>query len=284
MLLVNFSQRAFLQNIKDSPDLSWRERIKLVRVFWIYCQEAFLYRFGRAKLILCNSPGLTEEIKSRCQKDALVCYLPNLVNKAQYSFRVRIQLRPQARVRFSFEVEDFVFSFLSYGHHLRKGFFTAIRILSLLNEDRRKKGEKKVKFLVIGGKETTIARLKQKLKITVPDFESWVIFSGPTSEPELLLSASDAFIFPSYFDSTPNAVIEAGALGLPLFLSDFYGSEILLQEGINGRFISRDTNKAAQTLSKYLETQEWLNCKPIQPELHSEESWAEDFFGYLEKM
>lgn len=284
VLLVNFSQRAFLENVKASPDLNFRERLKLARVAWISLQEAFLYRFGRARLVLCNSPGLTEEIKSRCKEGTVVRYFPNLINGARYSPQVRLELRADARARFSYKKEDFVFSFLSYGHHLRKGFFTAVRILSHLNEDRQKKGERGVKFLVIGGEDSTIARLKQTLKKIAPDFESWVIFSGQTREPELLLAASDAFIFPSYFDSTPNAVIEAGALGLPLFLSDFYGSEVLLQEGINGRFISHDPDNAAQTISRYLEAKEFQHSKPIQPKLHSEYSWAEEFFEYLEEV
>ena len=48
------------------------------------------------------------------------------------------------------------------------------------------------------------------------------------------LLASDAMVFPSYREGFPNAVIEAGAMGLPVVATDINGSNEIIIEGENG--------------------------------------------------
>ena len=47
-----------------------------------------------------------------------------------------------------------------------------------------------------------------------------VIFTGVRSDVPSLLSAMDAFVFPSFYEGMPNTVIEAQATGLPCIISD----------------------------------------------------------------
>ncbi len=47
-----------------------------------------------------------------------------------------------------------------------------------------------------------------------------VIFTGVRSDVPQLLSAMDAFLFPSFYEGMPNTVIEAEATGLPCVISD----------------------------------------------------------------
>ena len=47
-----------------------------------------------------------------------------------------------------------------------------------------------------------------------------VIFTGVRSDVPKLLSAFDAFVFPSFYEGMPNTVIEAQATGLPCIISD----------------------------------------------------------------
>lgn len=284
IVLSNFSHREYFRQVVSSPDVDVRESVKLLRVLWFSLFEGMLLRFGGAKMFLCNSPGLTEEVRSRCPDGVQVEYLPNVFNRERFSPKERIRLRENARQEFSFSGDEFVFSFMSFGHHLRKGFFCAVRAISLVNQRLAGEGKTKVKFLVIGGERSTIRRLKRKISKIDPDFEDWLVFSGSCTEPENVLSASDAFIFPSYFDSTPNAVIEAAGLGLPLFLTNFYGSEVLLQENVNGRRISHDENEIADVILSYLDSEEREACGELNFELHTEESWSNEFFGYLDSV
>ena len=51
-------------------------------------------------------------------------------------------------------------------------------------------------------------------------FSRKVIFTGVRSDLPEVLMAMDAFVFPSFFEGMPNAVIEAQATGLPCIISD----------------------------------------------------------------
>lgn len=48
------------------------------------------------------------------------------------------------------------------------------------------------------------------------------------------LVASDAFVLPSYREGFPNAVIQAGAMGLPSIVTDINGSNEIIESGKNG--------------------------------------------------
>lgn len=47
-------------------------------------------------------------------------------------------------------------------------------------------------------------------------------------------AAADALVFPSYREGFPNAVIEAGAMGLPSIVTDINGSREIIADGENG--------------------------------------------------
>lgn len=49
--------------------------------------------------------------------------------------------------------------------------------------------------------------------------------------------ASDCFVFPSYREGFPNAVLEAGAMGLPCIVTDINGSREIIVNGQNGLII-----------------------------------------------
>ncbi len=57
-------------------------------------------------------------------------------------------------------------------------------------------------------------------KIRALGLSERVIFAGVRSDVPALLSAMDAFVFPSFYEGMPNTVIEAQATGLPCFISD----------------------------------------------------------------
>lgn len=57
-------------------------------------------------------------------------------------------------------------------------------------------------------------------KIKELHLEDSVIFAGIRSDIPKMLSAMDIFVFPSFYEGMPNAVIEAQAIGLPCVIAD----------------------------------------------------------------
>lgn len=71
-------------------------------------------------------------------------------------------------------------------------------------------------------------------------------------EVEKYYAASDAFIFPSHFEAFCLAEIEAATCGLPLLLTPHHGTEMILQDGINGRVLSFDPIEMSGQLEQFL--------------------------------
>ena len=51
------------------------------------------------------------------------------------------------------------------------------------------------------------------------------------------LAASDIFVFPSYREGFPNAVMQAGAMELPCIVTDINGCNEIIEDGVNGLII-----------------------------------------------
>jgi len=167
---------------------------------------------------------------------------------------LRIGNRQEMRESYGIEEAEVVFSFVCMGHYERKGYWLALEALSIL----RKEGQKQLKFLVIGGKPETLQKLQEDTATKYPDYEQWVIYTGMVSEVEKALSASDGFLFPSYSEAFSLVEIEASLLGLPLYLTPHHGSEMILEDGVNGRLLEFNPRFMAETLKEELK-------KPLQP-------------------
>lgn len=62
--------------------------------------------------------------------------------------------------------------------------------------------------------------------------EDKIIFLGVRSDVPDLLQAADVFVFPSFYEGFPGAVLEAQAAGLPCILSDSITDEICISDTI----------------------------------------------------
>ncbi|MBR7071082.1 MAG: glycosyltransferase [Clostridia bacterium] len=67
-----------------------------------------------------------------------------------------------------------------------------------------------------------------------------VILAGYRSDVPDLLAAFDLFIFPSYHEGLPAALMEAMAAGLPILCSEIRGNRDLIQDGENGYLFALD--------------------------------------------
>ena len=69
---------------------------------------------------------------------------------------------------------------------------------------------------------------------------------GFQSDVRIALKASDVFVLPSYREGFPNVVLQAGAIGKPLLVTDVHGSNEIVEHGLNGWVVPA---KDAQALS-----------------------------------
>jgi glycosyltransferase involved in cell wall biosynthesis len=77
-----------------------------------------------------------------------------------------------------------------------------------------------------------------------------VRFVGRQPAPARFLAAADAFVFPSAYETFSLAVLEAGAVGLPLVVTRTAGTAELVRDGENGRFVERDPAAIAAVLAE----------------------------------
>ena len=137
-----------------------------------------------------------------------------------------------------------MFIFVSTGHYRRKGFFLAVEAIERLRQQHPA-----VRLLVVGGRPKRLRALQRELGTR----REWITFTGSVPDVEKYFAAADAFLFPSYSEAFALVEVEAAACGLPLFLTPHHGSEMILEEGCNGRRISFEPAEIASVLAEFVE-------------------------------
>jgi glycosyltransferase involved in cell wall biosynthesis len=252
---VHFFLHVWLREARKIPDMSLRERAALF--LSRLDQRRFTRHFAsdETALWLPVSESIADELRKVVPRPKRIWVLPNSYDESRFSLDTRDRFRKQKRMELNFDTNDFVFVFLSQGHHRRKGFWVAVEALAQL---RREKSELAYhpRLLVIGGTPRTLARIQRELSRQVSDWSAWIRFTGMVDRPEESLAAADAFLFPSFFEAFCLAEIEAAAMSLPLLLTAHHGSEMILHHGRNGLTISHNqallVEQAARILIRFI--------------------------------
>lgn len=221
--------------------------------FWIHVVGFLFERLHwwspALRLALPVSDSVGEEVRRRARSGVLVETMPNSYDESRFNPAVRAERRDSCRQNLGLGSEDAVFAFTSLGHHKRKGFWLAIGALVLLRKDP---AMSHVKYLVVGGHPGTLSRLQARLGRIAPDWKKWITFTGQQKDVETYLAAADVLLFPSYFEAFSLAEIEAAAMGIPLLLTRHHGSEMILEDGVNGLWLEFDSAAIAETLRRFL--------------------------------
>lgn len=117
-------------------------------------------------------------------------------------------------------------------------------------------GEKLNFRLYIAGHQNKDETSKIKLLIKDYGLEESVILLGRQDNPFSLIAASDGLLLPSRHEGFPNVLLEAGALGKPVFANHCPGGidEIVIP-GLNGYYCNFENQKEFEdTLNKYQTT------------------------------
>jgi glycosyltransferase involved in cell wall biosynthesis len=246
---VHFLQHIWLREARKVRGMDLRERTWLLLAKTLARRAAKDFGSNRRTIWLPVSESTAAELRKVVACPERVYVLPNSYDESRFNLKTASRLRGRKRTELNFGANDFVFAFLSQGHHRRKGFWIAIEAIANL---RNKKPAYNPRFLVIGGTPTTLNRLKQRLSQRIHDWDDWIHFSGMAERPEEYLAAADAFLFPSYFEAFCLAEIEAAATGLPLLLTPHYGAEMILKHGRNGLAIDWQPSVLCNQLLDFL--------------------------------
>jgi glycosyltransferase involved in cell wall biosynthesis len=222
------------------------ERVTNLGSLWL--AKRFL-RSTTAKRVLCVSEAVAGDVR-KVNPKLHVQVLPNSYDAKRFHPALRGLHREAVRKQLGISAQDHVFVFVSAGHYRRKGFFLAVDAVARLRE---KGGEgAKARLLVLGGSETRLHALKQQLQARQANWETFVTFTGMVPDVEKYLSSADGFLFPSYSEAFALVEVEAAACGLPLFLTPHHGSEMILEDGVNGRHVEFNADRIADVLEEYV--------------------------------
>lgn len=83
-------------------------------------------------------------------------------------------------------------------------------------------------------------------------YQTRVHFLGKLPNPETFYRLSDIFVFPSNYEACSLAVLEAAASGLAMVLTAVGGAEDIVEDGVSGYFITRDSDDITRKLEHLL--------------------------------
>lgn len=222
---------------------SWRDVYeRAVNALGLVVARRF-FRHTTARRVLSVSEAVANDLRQ--ENPALdIRILPNSYDPQRFHPQVRAQFRDEMRRQLGYDESHRVFVFASAGHYRRKGFFLAVEALQHLRTTHPE-----VRFLVVGGSPSRLKALQAELGTP----HDWITCTGMVSDVERYFAAADAFLFPSYSEAFALVEVEAAACGLPLFLTPHHGSEMILEDQVNGRQIPFDAQQIATVLAEFLE-------------------------------
>jgi UDP-glucose:(heptosyl)LPS alpha-1,3-glucosyltransferase len=181
------------------------------------------YSLRTAKRIIAISRGTEKEITDCYELDRsrIVC-LPNGVEIKTFNMQNKAEYRREVRDRCGIGADDFVLIFPAHEFR-RKGLHGIIEALGSINSER-------LCLLVVGRDDPRPFR-KQ---IEASRLKSKVVFTGEVADINRYYAASDAMVFPTAYEPFGLIILEAMALGLPVFVTRSAGAAELITDGRDG--------------------------------------------------
>ena len=203
-----------------------------------HCSFYFFYErrpkawqwFARKVIGLCDSVIILSKEWMALQEAVPSCqlhYLPNAIDLSSY---VEV-----ARERIATKSDKPCLHVLYLGHVGKdKGSFDLIAAATKVLGQ-----EKNVVFELVGHEQAhgDIKQLKEE--VVEAGFEQFIHFQSPVTGSEKIeqFRRADLFVYPSYHEGMPMAVIEAMACGLPVIATQVGGLPDLVLPGVNGLLV-----------------------------------------------
>lgn len=203
----------------------------------------FVYRLAYRNIdsVVCQSQDMEHDLIENFSVDFGKCQvIHNPINCADIYKKSEIPLENDF-------IDKSIFNIVSVGHlTFQKGHETLIRALAKIDDLPLI-----VHLVGRGPLRAYLADLAIKLGV-----EQKIIFHGFQENPFNFLANCDAFVFPSRFEGFPNALIEAGCLGLPLIANNCKGGVNEIVHDGNGVIFEKDsTDDLASKIRNVLTSQ-----------------------------
>jgi len=145
------------------------------------------------------------------------------------------QLRASLRIK----EEDFVFVFVGR-LVIDKGIRELVKAFDALS-----KHHQNIKLILVGPKENAHNPKKRAMFHSIHQNEN-IITVGFQEEVRPYYAISNVLILPSYREGFPNAVLQAGAMGLPSIVSDISGCNEIIDHEVNGLLVPKKNYRELQ--------------------------------------
>lgn len=142
------------------------------------------------------------------------------------------EAKNQLRDSLQIKEDDFVFVFVGR-LVIDKGLRELVKAFDAIS-----KNHKKVKLILVGPKENAHNPKKRRMFHAIQQNEN-IITVGFQEEVRPYYAISNVLILPSYREGFPNAVLQAGAMGLPSIVSDISGCNEIIEHEVNGLLVPK---------------------------------------------
>jgi glycosyltransferase involved in cell wall biosynthesis len=244
IIYVHFHYARFKEIIKSKPGLIALSKSKFFLFIISSLLERACFCWAKPKVWLTVSDSMALGL-TKNERLAPVHVLPNAYCPQRFNPETRIKHRSKVREDLRIADEEIVLGFSALGNLQRKG-------LSLLLESAQnlRKLNMPIRLLLVGPtRKQLLAEISWNDNLYPIDD---IITTGHVVETEKYFSAMDAFVFPSYCESFCLVLMEASAMGIPVFPTAFDGHEMTLIDGCNGALIPWCSRGISDVLQKNL--------------------------------
>lgn len=258
---IHFSNLLFLEEVAKRPETLSPTFLRKILIKRTARVEEQVLKSGSTQHWWVVSRRLGERLAEADRGNGELFLVPNSYNEEKFSEATRQKYRDVKRAEFGVGRDEILFAFSAFAHFERKGLLQAAEAIALARETGAN-----FKLFVFGGSTTQVKNFRQLLKDKEIS-EEGIRFFGIVNEIEKMLSAADALLFPSHFEAFSLAEIEAAALGLRLYLTPHYGSEMILNDPSNGRLLPWDSAGMAEVLLDDLRKEYLCSERPYHREM-----------------
>jgi len=199
-------------------------------------EERAVYQHPRLKRVIAVSRGVGREVVEHYGVDPeIIRVIPNAVDHATFHPADTAEKAP-LRDALGLPGDAVLASFVG-GDWRRKGLADVVAAMAEVED---------VELVVVGPGDIPAWREVCR-EHGVGDR---VHFAGRTREPQNYMRASDFYVFPSRYEAFSLSCIEAAACGLPLVTTKINGSEELVEDGVNGFFVTFEAQSLIEPMRR----------------------------------
>jgi glycosyltransferase involved in cell wall biosynthesis len=129
----------------------------------------------------------------------------------------------------------------------------------IVNAFRSFKNNPTIQLVIVGPVRDNGLEKNKIMKIIEAEKLDNVHLVSYTNEIEKYYKASDVFVLPSSNEGLSNSLLEAQACGLPAIVTKISGSEDMIVDGVNGRFIETDSDDIFKKINYYFSNSQILS-------------------------